>query len=157
MAAGDLTCLRDYSACPAGAMCSVILLACSVLCRAVLALSRDCFCAGWSVVPGSGGLCKAPSHYDGSCPEVLDLRGAAPQACGAFVLLCLHVRLAVSDVLVHICRTSPERAAMWSSRALALALKTFRSPALLAGRLMVLARALRLLATLANAPPPRAS
>lgn len=101
MAAGDLTCLRDYSACPAGAMRSVIMLACSVLCRAVLALSRDCACAGWSLVPGSGGLCKAPSHYDGSCPEVLDLRGAAPQACDAFVLLCLHVCFAVS------CRARP--------------------------------------------------
>lgn len=51
MAASDLFCLRDYSACP----------------------------AGWSLVPGSGGLCKAPGYYDGSCPQVLDLRALAPQ------------------------------------------------------------------------------
>lgn len=36
-------------------------------------------CVGWSLVPNSGGLCQAPSHYDGSCPQVLDLRSTPPQ------------------------------------------------------------------------------
>jgi len=75
MAASDLFCLRDYSACPAG-VAAFFLHACAA-CQYCQLLSH--FSSGWSLVPGSGGLCKAPTYYDGSCPQVLDLRALAPQ------------------------------------------------------------------------------
>ena len=72
-----------------------------------------CVIVGWSVIPGSGGLCKAPSHYDGTCPPVLDLRSVPPQALRevshAFRLPCV----ACGSVR----RRRRMRAAGWSSRA----------------------------------------
>ena len=72
MGDADLMCLRDYSGCPKGVVSS-----CSTFLRPFFA--AVCSNAGWTIVPQSGGLCKAPTYYDGSCPEVLDLRAVAPQ------------------------------------------------------------------------------
>ena len=106
---------------------------------------------GWSLLPGSGGLCKAPVHYDGSCPQLLDLRLLAPQA------RVLRSRAYVACVCDRVRRRRRKCAATWLSRAWARALKTLRSIALLAGLWMALALAWHLLVILASALPRKAS